>query len=86
MPFSRDLPDPGVSLSLPAWQADSLPLAPPGKPIQHGMEETLPSNCMDREAGTERLGNLPKVIKQAGGKVVSSGLHVLNHLPHGHCW
>ena len=35
MPSSRDLPDPGVepvSLIFPAWQAGSLPLAPPGKP------------------------------------------------------
>ena len=27
-----DLPDPGIEPESPAWQADSLPLAPPGKP------------------------------------------------------
>ena len=38
LPFSTpgDLPDPGIeamSPAPPAWQTDSLPLAPPGKPI-----------------------------------------------------
>ena len=32
MPFSRDLPDPGVKPGCPALQADSLPSEPPGKP------------------------------------------------------
>ena len=34
-PPPGDLPDPGIepaSLTFPAWQAGSLPLAPPGKP------------------------------------------------------
>ena len=31
-PFSRDLPDPGVKLGSPAFQADSLPAELPGKP------------------------------------------------------
>ena len=36
MPFSRDLPNPGiepVSLVSPALQADSLPLVPSGRPL-----------------------------------------------------
>ena len=33
MPFSRDLPDPGVEPGSPALQADSLPSEPPGKPL-----------------------------------------------------
>ena len=33
LPFSspRDLPDPGIKPSSPAWQADSLPSEPPGR-------------------------------------------------------
>ena len=27
-----DLPDPGIKLWSPAWQVDSLPAEPPGKP------------------------------------------------------
>ena len=30
----EDLPDPGVKPVSPAWQADSLPPEPPGKPTQ----------------------------------------------------
>ena len=30
IPFSRDLPDPGIELSSPALQADSLLFEPPG--------------------------------------------------------
>ena len=32
IPFSGDLPDPGLEPSSPALQADSLPSEPPGKP------------------------------------------------------
>ena len=32
IPFSRDLPDPGMEPGSPAMQADSLPYEPPGKP------------------------------------------------------
>ena len=32
-PSPGDLPDPGVELKPPAFQADSLPSEPPGKPI-----------------------------------------------------
>ena len=32
IPFSRDLPDPGIEPRFPALQADSLPSEPPGKP------------------------------------------------------
>ena len=37
MPFPSpgDLPDPGVEPCLLQWQADSLPLVPPGKPYIH---------------------------------------------------
>ena len=33
IPFSGDLPNPGVEPRSPALQADSLPSEPPGKPI-----------------------------------------------------
>ena len=36
MPFSGDLPNPGIepkSLSLLQWETGSLPLVPPGKPL-----------------------------------------------------
>ena len=33
VPFSGDLPDPGIELRSPALQADSLPYEPLGKPI-----------------------------------------------------
>ena len=32
LPFLGDLPNPGIELSSPALQADSLPSEPPGKP------------------------------------------------------
>ena len=31
-PSLRDIPDPGIEPGSPAWQADSLPSEPPGKP------------------------------------------------------
>ena len=31
LPFSRDLPDPGIKPGSPTLQADSLPSVPPGK-------------------------------------------------------
>ena len=34
--FSADLPDPGIKLTSPALQADSLPSEPPGKPPVRG--------------------------------------------------
>ena len=33
IPFSGDLPDPGIEPKSPALQADSLPSEPPGKPF-----------------------------------------------------
>ena len=33
IPFSRDLPDPGIEPGSPALQADSLPTEPQGKPL-----------------------------------------------------
>ena len=35
IPFSRDLPDPGIEPESPTLQADSLPSEPPGKPHQN---------------------------------------------------
>jgi len=32
-PTPVDLPNPGVELGSPAFQADSLPSEPPGKPV-----------------------------------------------------
>ena len=46
MPFSRDLPHPGIqpmSLSLLHWQAGSLPLVPPGKPFLGLAREASPT-------------------------------------------
>ena len=34
---SGDLPDPVIELGSPAWQADSLPAEPPGKPKNTGV-------------------------------------------------
>ena len=34
---SRDPSDLGIELGSPAWQADSLPSEPPGKPILYSM-------------------------------------------------
>ena len=36
IPFSRDLPNPGIEPGYPALQADSLPSEPPGKPKGEG--------------------------------------------------
>ena len=35
-PFSRGLPDPGIEPRSPAFQADSLPTEPSGKPMEAG--------------------------------------------------
>ena len=35
IPFSRDLPHPGIEPSSSALQADSLLSKPPGKPLSH---------------------------------------------------
>jgi len=32
-PPAGDLPDPGIELTFSAWQPDSLPLEPSGKPL-----------------------------------------------------
>ena len=32
-PSAGDLPDPGINSGSSAWQADSLPSEPPGKPV-----------------------------------------------------
>ena len=37
IPFSRDLPNPGIKPRSPALQADSLPAEPPGKPKNAGV-------------------------------------------------
>ena len=37
IPFSRDLPYPGIEPGSPALQADSLPAEPPGKPKNTGV-------------------------------------------------
>ena len=37
IPFSRDLPGPGIKPRSPALQADSLPAEPPGKPKDTGV-------------------------------------------------
>ena len=36
-PFSRGLPNPGIKLRSPTFQADSLPTEPPGKPKKTGV-------------------------------------------------
>ena len=44
IPFSRDLPTPGIELRSPALQADSLPSEPLGKPessLNGGLEEAM---------------------------------------------
>ena len=33
IPFSRDLPDPGIKSRTPALHSDSLPFEPPGEPL-----------------------------------------------------
>ena len=33
-PSPRDLPNPGIELVSPAWQADSLPLSQVGSPVE----------------------------------------------------
>ena len=37
VPFSRDLPNPGIQPRSPTLQADSLPTEPPGKPKNTGV-------------------------------------------------
>ena len=54
MSFSRDLPEPGIELRSLAFQADSLPSEPPGKPLKdsrayyfeknHGSRALLPQS------------------------------------------
>ena len=37
MPYSKDLPNPGIEPKSPTLQADSLPSRPPGKPKNTGV-------------------------------------------------
>ena len=56
MPFSRDLPNPGiepVSLVCPALQADSLPLVPSGRPL---VVKNLPAMQETQETQVQSLG------------------------------
>ena len=41
VPFSRDLPNPGIEPRSPVLQADSLPAEPPGKPKNIGVDSLL---------------------------------------------
>ena len=45
LPFSRDLPNPGIELTSPHllhWQVSSLPLAPPEKLLKLSYDPTIP--------------------------------------------
>ena len=42
MPFSRDLPNPGIESMSPALQTDSLLSEPPGKPKNTGVGSLFP--------------------------------------------
>ena len=39
LPFSRNLPNPGLNLHLLLWQVGSLPAAPPGKLLILGIKK-----------------------------------------------
>ena len=48
-----DLPDPGIELVSPAWQADSLPAEPPGKLLEHLVSPKF-AETLWSDAGMER--------------------------------
>ena len=54
IPSPGDLPNPGIKARSPAWQADSLPSEPPGKPsitlFKTKSLSELQEMVMDREA------------------------------------
>ena len=51
IPFSRGSPEPGIELTSPALQADSLPSKPPGKPYEGLKRDQLLSSFL-RKLGT----------------------------------
>ena len=90
-PPPEDLPDPGIepsSLTSPAWQADSLPPVPPGKPdkwvvltiplclfIQHMLKHKLES--IGRMQGCligHQEGNTPRSLKGLDPELGPNGL------------
>ena len=56
-PSSRDLPNPGIKLSSPALQADSLPSEPQGKPQSCSLTRVVPKETTQGllQSGCEHL-------------------------------
>ena len=77
LPPPGDLPYPGIEPVSPAWQANSLPSEPPGKPREvPGLQTSTDSKVGSREKSAhQRLSPLPTVRpllpRQEAGPVVS---------------
>ena len=56
IPFSRDLPNPGIKPRSPSLQADSLPAELPGKPKNTEVNSPSPGDLPDPGI---KLGSLP---------------------------
>ena len=52
IPFSRDLPDPGIEPGSPALHADSLPTDPLGKPTSESNLSTFHFHALEKEMAT----------------------------------
>ena len=73
-PSPGDLPNPGTELGYPAFQAYSLPSAPPGKPTKSNNSPTLwnrdyhHTSFKNEEIKTWNSNELPKIIEPINGK------------------
>ena len=64
-PFSRDLPNPGIEPRSPAWQADSLPAEPQGKPKNTGVgSRSLLQGLFPTQESNQGLLNCRRILYQ----------------------
>ena len=80
VPFSRDLPNPGIEPRSPTLQADSLLTEPPGKPFHHYNQVLINWFCYTEGKWTQvQSGNsLSCGIEVAGGRGKGDIINVLH--------
>ena len=80
IPFSRDLPDPGIEPGSPALHADSLPTDPLGKPTSESNPSTFHFHALEKEMATHSnvlAWRIPGMGEPGG--LPSMGSHRVGH-------